>query len=55
MKKKSEKTKDLEALKAELDKAESVFLAGYEKMTVAQDYQLRKTVRGASARLSAHL
>lgn len=47
MKKKSEKQKDLEALKAELDKAESVFLAGYEKMTVAQDFELRKTVRGA--------
>ena len=47
MKKKSEKQKDLEALKAELDKAESIFLAGYEKMTVAQDFALRKTVRGA--------
>ena len=47
MKKKPEKQKDLEALRAELDAAETVFLAGYEKMTVAQDYQLRKTVRGA--------
>jgi large subunit ribosomal protein L10 len=47
MKKRPEKQKDLEALKAELDKAESVFLAGYEKMTVAQDFALRKTVRGA--------
>jgi large subunit ribosomal protein L10 len=47
MKKKPEKQKDLEALKAELDKAESVFLASYEKMTVAQDFELRKTVRGA--------
>ena len=47
MKKKSEKQKDLEALKVELDKAESIFLAGYEKMTVAQDFALRKTVRGA--------
>lgn len=47
MKKRSEKQKDFEALKAELDKAESIFLAGYEKMTVAQDFELRKTVRGA--------
>jgi large subunit ribosomal protein L10 len=47
MKKKTDKQKDLEALKAELDKAETVFLAGYEKMTVAQDFALRKTVRGA--------
>jgi large subunit ribosomal protein L10 len=47
MKKKPEKQKDLESLRKELDAAETVFLAGYEKMTVAQDYQLRKTVRGA--------
>jgi len=47
MKKRSEKKTDLDALRAELDKAESVFLAGYEKMTVAQDFALRKTVRGA--------
>lgn len=47
MKKKPEKQKDLASLRKELDAAETVFLAGYEKMTVAQDYQLRKTVRGA--------
>jgi large subunit ribosomal protein L10 len=47
MKKKSEKQQDLESLRAEFDKAETVFLAGYEKMTVAQDFALRKTVRGA--------
>jgi large subunit ribosomal protein L10 len=47
MKKKSEKKTDLDALRAELGQAETVFLAGYEKMTVAQDFQLRKTVRGA--------
>ncbi len=47
MKKKPEKQKDLESLRSELDKAETVFLAGYEKMTVAQDFALRKTVRGA--------
>ncbi|MEO5923930.1 MAG: 50S ribosomal protein L10 [Bryobacteraceae bacterium] len=47
MKKKPEKQKDLESLRKELDAAETVFLAGYEKMTVAQDYALRKTVRGA--------
>ncbi len=47
MKKKPEKQKDLEALRAEFDRAETVFLAGYEKMTVAQDFNLRKTVRGA--------
>jgi large subunit ribosomal protein L10 len=46
MKKKPEKQKDLESLRAEFDKAETVFLAGYEKMTVAQDFALRKAVRG---------
>ena len=47
MKKKSEKQKDMEALKAELEKSASVFLTGYEKLTVQQDFELRKTVRGA--------
>ena len=47
MKKKSDKKKDLEALQKELEKAKNVFLTGYEKLTVAQDFELRKTVRGA--------
>ena len=47
MKKKSDKQKDLDALKVELEKSKSFFLTGYEKMTVAQDYELRKTVRAA--------
>jgi large subunit ribosomal protein L10 len=47
MKKKSEKKKDLEALREKLADSGTVFLSGYEKMTVAQDFELRKTVRGA--------
>ena len=47
MKKKPEKQQDMEALRQELDRAGTVFLTGYEKLTVAQDYELRKTVRGA--------
>jgi large subunit ribosomal protein L10 len=47
MKKKPEKKKDLDALQADLNKAQNVFLTGYEKMTVSQDFELRKTVRGA--------
>jgi large subunit ribosomal protein L10 len=39
----------MEALRAELEKAQNVFLTGYEKLTVAQDFQLRKTIRGAGA------
>ena len=47
MKKKSDKEKDIEALKAAFQKTRHIFVAGYEKMTVAQDNELRKTVRGA--------
>ena len=46
MKKKSEKQKDLERLKEELAKNKNIFLTGYEKLTVGQDYELRKAVRG---------
>jgi len=49
MKKKSEKQQDMDALKAELEKNASLFLTGYEKLTVAQDFELRKTVRAAGA------
>jgi large subunit ribosomal protein L10 len=49
MKKKSEKQKDMEVLRKELEKAKNVFLTGYEKLTVQQDFELRKTVRGAGA------
>jgi large subunit ribosomal protein L10 len=50
MKKKPEKKRDMDALRAELEKAKNVFLTGYEKLTVQQDFELRKTVRGAGAR-----
>jgi large subunit ribosomal protein L10 len=47
MKNRQEKQQELDALREELLKAANVFLTGYEKMTVAQDFELRKTVRGA--------
>jgi len=47
MKSREQKQKELEALRAELEKAPALFITGYEKMTVQQDYELRKTVRGA--------
>src|SRR4051794_41951841 len=47
MKNKDEKNKDLADLKKTLDENKNIFVAGYEKMTVRQDYQLRKTVRDA--------
>jgi large subunit ribosomal protein L10 len=49
MKKKPEKQKDMEALREQLKKASNLFLTGYEKITVDQDFELRKTVRGAGA------
>jgi large subunit ribosomal protein L10 len=45
MKKKPEKKKDMEALKADLEKASNVFLTNYERMKVGQDFELRKAVR----------
>ena len=47
MKKKSDKEKDLEALKKDFEKAQNLFVAGFEKLTVQQDFELRKAVRGA--------
>lgn len=47
MKKKSDKEKDLAALRKEFERAQHIFLTGYEKITVQQDFELRKTIRGA--------
>ena len=47
MKNKDDKKKDLDALRSELEKAKHVFLTGYEKLTVQQDFELRKAIRGA--------
>ena len=47
MKKKSDKEKELEALKKEFQAANNIFVTGYEKLTVQQDFELRKAVRGA--------
>jgi large subunit ribosomal protein L10 len=47
MKNREEKQADLDALKKEFEKSKNVFLTGYEKLTVSQDFELRKTIRGA--------
>lgn len=47
MKNKDEKQKDLEELKKALAEHDAIFVAGYEKMTVKQDFDLRKTIRDA--------
>ena len=49
MKKKADKQKDLDALRQALAKNPNVFMTGYEKLTVAQDFELRKMVRAAGA------
>ncbi|MGH9664248.1 MAG: 50S ribosomal protein L10 [Bryobacteraceae bacterium] len=50
MKKKADKIKDVEALRKELEKAKHIFVNGFDKLTVSQDFELRKVVRGAGAR-----
>jgi large subunit ribosomal protein L10 len=50
MKKRPEKKKDLDTLSQDLSQATNVFLTGYEKITVLQDFELRKTVRAAGGK-----
>ena len=47
MKKKSDKEKDLAALRSELERSPNIFVTGFEKITVQQDYELRKTIKQA--------
>jgi len=47
MKNRDEKKKDFEALRKALENAQNVFVTGFEKLTVDQDFNLRKTIRGA--------
>jgi large subunit ribosomal protein L10 len=50
MKSRKKKQEDLDALRQQLKTSPSLFVAGFEKLTVAQDFELRKTVRGAGGR-----
>jgi large subunit ribosomal protein L10 len=50
MKNKDDKKKDFEELRAALEKAGNVFVTGFEKLKVEQDYNLRKTIRGAGGK-----
>jgi large subunit ribosomal protein L10 len=47
MKNRDEKKKDFEDLRKALESVRNVFVTGYEKITVDQDYNLRKAIRGA--------
>ena len=47
MKKREDKQKDFVELRKVLESASNVFVTGFQKLTVDQDYNLRKTIRGA--------
>jgi large subunit ribosomal protein L10 len=50
MKKKEDKKKDLEALRQDLQASQNLFVTGYEKLRVSQDFELRKTIRAAGGK-----
>jgi large subunit ribosomal protein L10 len=50
MKKKADKQKDVEALRQDLERLQNLFVTGYEKLRVDQDFELRKVIRGAGAK-----
>ena len=50
MKNKDDKKKDIDALRQDLEHSQNLFVTGYEKLRVNQDFELRKVVRGAGAK-----
>ncbi|MFY9725944.1 MAG: 50S ribosomal protein L10 [Bryobacteraceae bacterium] len=50
MKNKSDKKKDIDALHQDLEQSGNLFVTGYEKLRVEQDFELRKAVRGAGGK-----
>jgi large subunit ribosomal protein L10 len=50
MKKKEDKKKDVDALRQDLSQLKNLFVTGYEKMRVNQDFELRKVIRGVGAK-----
>ena len=50
MKNRSDKHQEVASLRRELAENRHLFLAGFEKLTVAQDFELRKVVRAAGGR-----
>ena len=50
MKNKDDKKKDIDALRQDLEKSKNLFVTGYEKLRVNQDFELRKVVRGAGGK-----
>jgi len=50
MKKKEDKQKDVDALRQDFGGLQNLFVTGYEKLRVSQDFELRKVVRGAGGK-----
>ncbi len=50
MKKKSDKNKEVQALRQELAQTYHMFVTSFEKLTVAQDFELRKAIRGVGGK-----
>jgi large subunit ribosomal protein L10 len=50
MKKRSDKQKAVDLLRRELEQSANFFVAGFQKLTVAQDFELRKAVRGVGGK-----
>src|SRR5689334_10827553 len=50
MKNKEDKQKDIDALRKDFGPLKNLFVTGYEKLRVNQDFELRKVVRGAGGK-----
>src|ERR1700730_4021576 len=50
MKKREDKKKDAESLRKELEASKNLFVTGYEKLRVEQDFELRKAVRATGGK-----
>ena len=50
MKDNDQKKKDIDALRQDLEQTQNLFVTGYEKLRVDQDFELRKVVRGAGGK-----
>ena len=50
MKKKEDKRKEIDSLRQDLARLKNLFVTGYEKLRVEQDFELRKVVRGAGGK-----
>src|SRR6476620_10563361 len=50
MKKKEDKKKDIDSLRQDLEQSKNLFVTGYERLRVDQDFELRKTVRASGGK-----